>query len=151
MASIDPIQDGYKITDGQHFGVNLMLSPAYGPSVYTATFLRSATVAPKSLGSSLTRNLPGGMKEYYPLPVDQDTMGDLEVPMGVFSGRKVTWSVARVGTSRVLTVTVESRDTLGVYENWYPEMCVNKPVGGCVNVTVTAGVPQALITGVVLS
>lgn len=151
MSSVDPIVDGYKITDGSRFGVNLMLSPAYGPAVYKAVFLRSACVAPKSLSSSITRNLPGGMKEYYPLPVDQDTMGDLEVPMGVFSGRKVTWSVARVGANRVLTVTVESRDTLGVYENWCPEMSVNKPVGGCVTASVTAAIPQALITGVVLS
>ena len=148
MAKVDPIQDGYKITDAQRFGVNLVLSPAYGPSVYKATFLRSSAVAPKQLGSTLTRNLTGGMKEFYPLPVDQETMGDLEVPMGVFAGRKVTWSVVRSGLNRVLTVTVDSRDTLGVYESWYPEMCVNKPVGGYVTVSVTATPPQALITGV---
>ena len=149
MPTVTPIQDGFRVSGAKRMGSNLTMSPAFGPSVYVATFARAIAVSPKQLGSSLTRTLPGG-KEYYPLPVDQETMGDLVVPMGVFSGRKVTWNVTRVGTNHVLTVTVESRDTLGVYESWYPEMCVNKPTTGTLAATVTGTPPQALLTGVVV-
>jgi hypothetical protein len=120
---------GFTITAANRIVANFTLSvgeqpdgPTGGtPFVFTVTFPRNAARPPKMMIGSLSRDLPGGGAEFTSIAVSAPT-GDVQVPLGVFSGRSVVWSVKDSFPNRVLMVTISSLDSMGTNEVWHQNL-----------------------------
>jgi len=125
MATITANKDaGFVVTDAHAIVGNMtFFSPAMPinrTSKYTVEFPAGAAQAPKAMVSSLMRALPAGGTQSCSILVSAPTMTPVTVPLGVFPGRRVSYTVTDdPGTgTRILEVTVKSLDGTGVNEQW---------------------------------
>jgi len=148
MSTMTPVPGGFTIAGAHRIVANLVLSPADGKATVKAKFKRAAATGGNSMSASLTRDLSDGSQQFTSLAVSAPTGGDFDIPLGVFPGRKVTWSVSDLGMWRTLTISVDSLDTLGTGEVWHLELCVCVPPDGVTDYDVRATTASATVTSV---
>jgi hypothetical protein len=125
MATITANKDaGFVVKDAHGIVANMTcFSPAMPTnrtSKYRVEFPAADASSPKAMVSSLSRILPGGGTQSSSILVSSETMTAVTVPLGVFPGRRVSYTVTDdAGTGlRVVEVTVRSLDGSGVNEQW---------------------------------
>jgi hypothetical protein len=116
---------GYDVTGAHGIVANLLV---FALKQAAPSAIRAAiTAVAGTMVGQLTRDLPGGSKETYPISVSGNTGGNVQIPPGTFSYRDVTYSVDAAG---LLTLTITSLDTYGLNEIWHLETTITSPADG---------------------
>jgi len=134
MATITSKGTGYLVQGANRIVANFVITvaePPGGPAgsnpfVYSITFPRNMATPPKKMMVAQCSRDVGGTTS-----VGVSTTADVAVPLGVFLGRDVAYSVTDDAQGkRTLQVTISSRDTMGTDEVWRQELQITKPAGG---------------------
>lgn len=126
MATITQNANGYSITAAHRIVAHMTLSAFPKGATYTIVFEKAKASPNKVMSGSLTRDLPGGGVQSNSIPISAVTMNEVVVPLGVFTGRRVAYTVADnagAGT-RTLTVKIRSLDGTGVNEVWHHNLSI---------------------------
>ena len=124
MASITTANGEFKVQAARRIVANLTLfsptMPANNTCTYTVVFPAVAAKPNKAMVSSITRLLPGGSTQSNSVVVSAEAKNPVVVPLGVFPGRKTSYTVKDDAGSgdRVVEVTIESLDGSGISEQW---------------------------------
>lgn len=148
MSTVAPVANGFTITGAHRIVANLVLSPADGKATIAAKFKRAAASGANAMTAMLTRDLSDGSQQFTSLAISAPTMATLDVPLGVFSGRKVSWNVKDGPLWRTLNFWVTTLDTLGTDEVWHLDLCVCVPPDGTTDFDVRAMSAPASVTSV---
>lgn len=148
MSTLTPLPGGFTITGAHRIVANLVLSPGDGKATVQAKFKRAAASGGNAMTSSLTRDLPDGSQQFTSFAVSAPTMANIEIPLGVFTGRKVTYKVVDGPLWRTLTFWVVTTDATGSGEVWHLELCVCVPPDGVTDFEVKAMTAPAVVTSV---
>jgi hypothetical protein len=139
MANIETLNGEFKVTGARRIVANnTAFSPAMPASntcSYTIEFPSAAAKAPKAMTSSITRILPGGTTQQNSIVVSAEAKSPVTLPLGVFPGRKVSYTVIdNVATgNRVVSMAIESLDATGINEQWRHQVSVILTPGDITN------------------
>lgn len=148
MSTLTAVINGFSVVGAHRIIANLSLSPAGTKSVFQAKFLRSIAIGNNSLSGSLTRDLPDGTHQFNSIALNATATSPLYAPLGVFTGRQVSWTIKDLGVNRTLTVTITSVDGSGTDEAWHLELAANMEDGSAVDIEVKSTPAPAVITSV---
>src|SRR5882672_1551940 len=148
MSTLTPVPGGFPIAGAHRVVANLVLSCAGGKASFQAKFKRAAASGANSMSCLLTRDLTDGSQQFSSVAISAPSGGDIEMPLGLFSGRQVIWRVGDMGLWRMLAIDVNSLDALGTGETWHLDLCVCVPANGTTDYDIRALTPTATVTSV---
>ena len=134
MSTLDAVAGGFDVTGAHSIVANMTVlppPPAVGKtSSIRVTFDPLAPGPGASMIGSLTRDLPAGGTQVNAVSL-APTGGEVVIPLGIFSGRRVSYSVADPNPNAyTLTLKIRSLDGYGVNEIWHLQLDVLTPPAG---------------------
>jgi hypothetical protein len=143
MAVLNAVAGGFDVSAAHAIVANMTIlppPPAVGKtSALRVTFNPDKAGAGCSMIGTLTRDLSGGGTQVNAISTSP-TGGEVVVPLGAFTGRKVSYTVADPDPGvRTLTLKIRSLDGYGVNEIWRLEIVILNPPAGTTDFQLRAG------------
>jgi len=124
MSTLTPVTNGFQVTGARRVIANLLLSPVNGKATIVAKFKKAAA---SGVGHSMTAALTRDIGGFTSLAISSPTMANLDIDLGLFPGRQVSYNVKDGLVWRTLTFWVTTADTYGTNEVWHLDLAVAEP------------------------
>ena len=123
MSTLNAVANGFDVGAAHRIVAHMTLFTPTMPTgkqcTVKVTFPAAASSPPKAMVGTLTRDLGGGASQFSSIAVSAKTATEVVIPLGVFNGRRVGYTV---DNTRTVTLRIRSLDGYGVSEVWHLEL-----------------------------